>query len=127
MGMEGMKKKARFASALRTAFHEADTSGDGVLTVDEFETMMENRVFLETFKDLELEEEDLHALFQIISDDDGVADYEEFLDGAMKMKNTARIFDTVQIMHNELLIRRILADMLQQLARVSSSHLPAQA
>merc|ERR1712187_680589 len=80
-------------------FSKADTSGDGKLSKLEFQAMMQDTVLVEMFEGLDLDADEVHALFSILSSDDGYADYEEFLVGALKMKSSARTFDAIQILH----------------------------
>merc|ERR1711990_761064 len=100
--MEAMKKKEVFAAHLRSAFEEADESGDGAISQDKFESMIENKHIMAKFQGLGLELDELMALFSVLSEDDGVADYEEFLQGALKMKGSARTIDTMQLLHEQL-------------------------
>ena len=51
------------------------------------------------------------TLFNLLSDDDGMADYEEFLSGAMKMKNSARCIDAIEILHEQMIAKRHLTDI----------------
>lgn len=119
LAMETMKEKNFFAKELRGIFAEADTSCDGAICKAEFECMMENVNVCRTFEKLGLDTDEVVALFDVLSDDDGEADYEEFLSGALKMKTSARAIDAVQIMHQQLMMRRALVDINEAFRRLT--------
>jgi len=108
VAMERMQDKNRFAGYLHNIFAKGDTSGDGVISKSEFEQMIKDKRVLNWFKKLDLGLEEVRALFTVLSADDGVAHYEEFLAGAMKLKGSARTMDTVQILHHQQNMRREL-------------------
>jgi len=108
LAMARVKEKERFASELRDIFEEADTSKDGAISAEEFATMVDNEHVMGHFAQLDLDLDEVSALFSVLSADDGVADYEEFLTGALKMKGSARTIDTVQILSQQLKLQRTL-------------------
>jgi len=106
-----LKAKASIAAELREIFAEADTSGNGAISREEFDTMLCSANVLLRIEKVGLEIEEAVALFGMLSLDDGEADYEEFLDAAVKMKVTARSIDIVQVMHKSNEIHRLLEDV----------------
>jgi voltage-gated sodium channel len=104
--IENMRQKERFASELRIIFNEGDTSGDGRISQEEFDAMLHNPEILSKFRKLDLEIEEVDALFSVCSAEDGEADYEEFLAGSLQMKGSARTIDTIQILHKQMEILR---------------------
>lgn len=113
--MEVMCEREKFASELRLIFSTADSSGDGAISKDEFTSMLSDPAIITGFQKLDLEIDEVVALFGVLSADDGDADYEEFLNGAMKMKSSARTIDTVQIMHQQLATQRALQEIQEHL------------
>jgi voltage-gated sodium channel len=113
--MMKLKERERFANELRQVFVEADESKDGSLSKEEFVAMMRNPNIVEHFEKLDLEPDEVTALYGVLSADDGEADYEEFLDGALKMKSSARTIDTVQIMHQQLRMQRCIEFIIARL------------
>merc|ERR1712187_692374 len=99
-------------------FSKADTSGDGKLSKLEFQAMMQDTVLVEMFERLDMDIDEVYALFEILSSDDGFADYEEFLVGALKMKSSARTFDAIQILHE-------LGTLQKMVSRISKVFHPA--
>eukprot|EP00928_Gymnodinium_smaydae_P093362 TRINITY_DN774_c0_g2_i2.p1 TRINITY_DN774_c0_g2~~TRINITY_DN774_c0_g2_i2.p1 ORF type:complete len:572 (+),score=163.45 TRINITY_DN774_c0_g2_i2:55-1770(+) len=106
MLMEKMKHKDATAATLREIFKLADTSGDGSISRTEFESMLEEHEIVDLLKKLDLDLDEVEALFSVLSADDGEADYEEFLAGALKMKSSARTIDAVQIVHQQMKVQR---------------------
>merc|ERR1719327_2559770 len=99
MAMVQMKQREHFAERMRELFKEADESGDGQIDADEFVNMLQKPVVGAIFRDLGLEVDEVVALFHLVADDDGLADYKEFLEGTLKMKSSARTIDVIQILH----------------------------
>merc|ERR1711920_463846 len=85
MAVDKMREKETIAKQLYDIFVSADTSGDGLICRDEFEAMIVKHDVVRYFEKLELEVFEVVALFEMVSEDDGVADYEEFLQGAFHL------------------------------------------
>jgi len=113
LAMSHMKRRNEFAATIREIFVAADSSGDGSISQDEFEEMLQDEEVVRSFGKLDLGVEELIALFTVLSDDDGSADYEEFLTGALKMNSSARTIDSVQVMHNQLTMHRDIVQILE--------------
>merc|ERR1712113_189880 len=58
------------------------------------------------------------------SDEDGVADYHEFLTAALKMKNSARTCDMIQVMHEQTRQMRAIELVHEGLEHVSACLAP---
>merc|ERR1712203_1052815 len=101
MAMEKAKEKEKFADSLRSIFKLADKLGDGVLHKWEFDDAIQNPEVMAMFEKLDMDEQEVVTVYNILSDEDGVADYHEFLTAALKMKNSARTFDMIQVMHEQ--------------------------
>jgi voltage-gated sodium channel len=115
MAMESMREREQFAKELHEVFFEADEKGDGTINQEEFEKMLRNPHIIAHFEKIDLEQDEVIALFGVLSADDGEADYEEFLEGAMKMKSSARTIDSIQIMHHQLQMNRSLDQLKKRL------------
>lgn len=105
-----IKEKQRVTQMLREVFLMGDESKDGVISRSEFQKMVEDERVLGLFAELDIEVEEAELLFTLLSEDDGEADYEEFLAGAMKMKTNARTIDTIEILHQ----MRVLEEKMHQ-------------
>lgn len=104
--IEKMKNQENYARQLHEIFTKADSSGDGVISNAEFEDMMADPQILEMFEKMEVDLPEIRMLFGVLTEDDGETDYQEFLAGALKMKNSARCIDTIQIQHTLGTIKR---------------------
>jgi len=118
MIMSRMKSRQKVAEGIRQIFREADTSGDGSIDAQEFVEMLAKPSVGAIFKELELEVEEVVTLFIIVADEDGEADYEEFLEGALKMKESIRTIDTIQILHQHMKLGRQMDMVLETLGVV---------
>lgn len=108
MAVQRMKRKERYVGHLTEIFKLADVSGDGVINAEEFQAMMVDPIINAMFDKLEIDLPEVQLLFSVLCDDDGQADYEEFLQGALKMKNSARTIDAVQILHQLGMVKRMV-------------------
>merc|ERR1712232_921478 len=107
--MAKQKQKDFLVRQLREFFNEVDTNGDGVISIHEFNKMIENDdKLLEVLGGLELNQEDIYLLFEICSDDDGVADFDELMQAVMKLKTSAQTIDIIEILHGQMKISRAL-------------------
>mmetsp|Transcript_129244 Transcript_129244/g.401964 ORF Transcript_129244/g.401964 Transcript_129244/m.401964 type:complete len:164 (-) Transcript_129244:652-1143(-) len=125
VAFEKAKERDKVATMLKDVFDKGDSSGDGLLVRDEFEEMMVNPEVVALFEKIELEPLEVYLLFSLLSEDDGVVDKEEFLIGAMKLKNTAKTVDTLQILHGQTVAKRhmhaCMLDLMRGLERVDSA------
>jgi hypothetical protein len=125
--MGNLKEKQFFSEQIRKVFEEADTSGDGAISKEEFDEMMADEVVVMCFQKLDLEVDEVQALFNVLSSDDGLVDYEEFLRGALKMKTSSHTLDTIQMMHSQLTISRNIQELHEQLTVVAGKRMKPEA
>jgi len=111
MVMEKLKQKEQFVEKLRRFFQEADTSGDGLLSPDEFEEMLRNPAVISMLQVLELEMYEVTALYNLLDDGEGEVSFEEFLSGAMRLKGNARAIDAITIAHEQHKIKAKISDL----------------
>merc|ERR1719353_1952364 len=105
------EEKANLAKDLSEIFALADSSKNGALSRHEFDKCLLEPKVLDFMEQMGLEIEDAVALFGMMSLDDGEADYEEFLAGALHMKCVARAIDAVQIMHRQVELQHSQMEM----------------
>eukprot|EP00930_Biecheleria_cincta_P029945 TRINITY_DN20777_c0_g2_i1.p1 TRINITY_DN20777_c0_g2~~TRINITY_DN20777_c0_g2_i1.p1 ORF type:complete len:616 (-),score=112.55 TRINITY_DN20777_c0_g2_i1:236-2083(-) len=101
---ETAKHKEKYKEKLHDIFREADVSGDGVITREEFEDALENPVVLSYFGLLEIEIHEVEPLFDLLDDGDGQVTISEFCNGIMRLKGQARALDVISIMHDANII-----------------------
>ena len=100
MVQEKMMEKVQARDTLKEIFLLADTSGDGYLTLGEFETLVARPKIAAWLDVLGLDVKDVHTLFHLLDDGDGHIDAEEFVNGMMELKGYAREMDVIQIRHD---------------------------
>jgi hypothetical protein len=117
-----LQEKQRFCSRLRTLFNELDTSGDGAVSLSEFETHLTNahmQAFLQTF---EIENTDAWTLFRLLdADGGGSVDLDEFIEGCIKLKGTAKSIQVAQLAFHHKWIMEALADVVETVGRTQET------
>ena len=94
---EQARNAKRIEKKLRKLFHSLDTSGDGVLTRDEFMSLVQDPTVLPWLKLLEVDLDDLDKLFHALDDGDGNIEADEFIQGLQQMKGPAHRMDVVHL------------------------------
>lgn len=92
---EQLKKKTAYLEKLAQAFEAMDESGDGHITLDEFENMLENPSVKAYLGVLDLEVNESRTLFHLLDDGDGEITYAEFLSGVCRLKGQAKAVDLI--------------------------------
>lgn len=102
IAMEAQKKKKDVAAKIHDMFQAADETGDGSLGEEEFQAMLERQEVVDAFDEIGLDIDELMALFSVLSSDDGAADYEEFMCGALAMTASSPSLDNMISSQNQL-------------------------
>lgn len=97
---EKMKEKQAYAQKLRDFFDAADASGDGMLSLTEFEAVVSDERILSYLSSLEIDGKEARHLFSMLDDGDHVISVDEFVTGAVRLKGHARSQDVIAIMHD---------------------------
>mmetsp|Transcript_111196 Transcript_111196/g.309130 ORF Transcript_111196/g.309130 Transcript_111196/m.309130 type:complete len:181 (+) Transcript_111196:66-608(+) len=95
-----LKEKHAYAQKLRCFFEAADASGDGYLTFEEFESVLEDERIMSYLASMELDVTQTRLLFGMLDDGDQKVSVDEFVRGAIRLKGQARSQDVVAIMHD---------------------------
>jgi voltage-gated sodium channel len=112
--------KTNVVRIMRTIFEEADLDGSGTINAAEFKRMIYKKHVHECFQELGVELFEVIALFHSLADDDGSADYDEFLNGALRLKDTVHFLDlsvVLNAVHNNYRHMKVIMDYLEQLGR----------
>jgi len=120
MTQEKMKHKDKFVSELGKFFRAADTSGDGLISCEEFEAIMDDPEIVKHLSIMEIEAFEMTGLFHLLDDGDGEVSFEEFLQGAMRLKGNARSSDSIAIMHAQDKMKNILAALREDVELIAS-------
>ncbi|CAJ1436307.1 unnamed protein product [Effrenium voratum] len=109
---EGIRKKAQYVQKLESIFEAIDETGNGMITEERLNQILENPRVKAYFETLDLAVHEGTALFHILDNGDGEVTLEEFIDGILRCKGPARAIDQVA-MHADL---KKLEEKLMQLA-----------
>eukprot|EP00747_Dinoflagellata_sp_TGD_P171534 gnl/TRDRNA2_/TRDRNA2_205877_c0_seq1.p1 gnl/TRDRNA2_/TRDRNA2_205877_c0~~gnl/TRDRNA2_/TRDRNA2_205877_c0_seq1.p1 ORF type:complete len:409 (-),score=48.11 gnl/TRDRNA2_/TRDRNA2_205877_c0_seq1:125-1234(-) len=94
---EQSRKVAKVEQKLRKLFHHLDKSRDGLLTHDEFITLLSDPAVLPWLRLLEVDLDDLDKLFTALDGGDGAIEANEFIEGLQMMKGPAHRMDVVSL------------------------------
>merc|ERR1711874_121257 len=97
MMAEYSRKRRDYLLKLHDIFKFADLSGDGTISEEEFDSLMESPEMLQYLQLLGLEVHESVALFELLDDGDGCVTYEEFVAGASRLKGQARSLDLMSL------------------------------
>lgn len=98
------KEKAKYKGKLTRMFKKLDESGDGYLDRDEFGLVMEDPDMRAMLSALEVDFRDLDNLWSLLVGADGQVSPEEFMEGLVHIKGSAKALDMVNMM---AIIKRI--------------------
>mmetsp|Transcript_42608 Transcript_42608/g.92841 ORF Transcript_42608/g.92841 Transcript_42608/m.92841 type:complete len:120 (+) Transcript_42608:3-362(+) len=95
-----MKQRAQrdYFRKLRALFQHLDISGDGLVSYEEFKSMLDKPEVKAWLSALEIDSHDLDVLFEILDDGDGQISLEEFTRGAVRVKGLAKSMDQVHVL-----------------------------
>jgi len=105
---EKLKERNGYMEKLREVFHALDESGDGEVSKDEFNLVVENPRVMTYLHLLEIDVHDATTLYNCLDDGDGKLTIDEFMSGIARLKGQARAFDVVAIMHGVTRIEKAL-------------------
>jgi len=99
-----MKAQEDYVRKLKALFWQLDTSGDGLISWDEFQCMMTNSHLKTWLSALEIDPHDLQQFFELLDDGDGQLTINEFVGGISRLKGYAKAVDMAQLvaMHKRL-------------------------
>ncbi|CAE7218374.1 Scn10a [Symbiodinium natans] len=111
--LERMERASELQGKLLEVFAHADVDGDGYLTLQEFEALLQQSEILHYLSVLELDIRDARVLFHILADGDETLSVEEFCGGIAKVRGNAKSVDIVQLMHETGKLRKECRAMLE--------------
>mmetsp|Transcript_22323 Transcript_22323/g.49397 ORF Transcript_22323/g.49397 Transcript_22323/m.49397 type:complete len:664 (+) Transcript_22323:93-2084(+) len=106
-----MSEKQAYIDKLRTVFLELDKSGDGYITLEEFQSVFTDPHVKAIMGLLGLEIHEVSGLYDLLDDGDGRITYEEFVNGIIILKGQARSQDVIAILHDSRKILRLCTDL----------------
>jgi len=112
MLMQKQKDQEVYQRRLRDVFEKMDTSGDGKLSRQEVNEMLENPVMKTWVACLEMDAKDFEVLFELFDDGDGLITAEEFLIGTSRLRGGSKNIDMARLMFQvsrvELMLKQLL-------------------
>eukprot|EP00747_Dinoflagellata_sp_TGD_P154014 gnl/TRDRNA2_/TRDRNA2_177455_c0_seq11.p1 gnl/TRDRNA2_/TRDRNA2_177455_c0~~gnl/TRDRNA2_/TRDRNA2_177455_c0_seq11.p1 ORF type:complete len:708 (-),score=109.20 gnl/TRDRNA2_/TRDRNA2_177455_c0_seq11:158-2281(-) len=96
--MKKQRMKEEVGEKLRDIFHELDDSGDGLVSWDEFQTLLSDSVMKTLLSTLDLDANDVATLFELLDDGDHKIAIDEFVNGVNRMKGQAKSIDVVTLL-----------------------------
>eukprot|EP00439_Symbiodinium_sp_Y106_P076116 s2836_g15.t1 len=125
--------KQKYMRKLERVFHEVDTSGDGLISEDEFRGMMEDSCGTmpslqnawQFLAGLEVDLNESHSLFHMLADDEGQVSYTKFMEGARG--ETERASDDLSNeLSGQFCPRQAFCTFFKYLERMIRAHGPAK-
>jgi len=116
--MNQLKRKGALSESLRKIFKAADTSGDGGISQEEFDGMMSRKFVVKEFATLGLDVDEVAQFFSVLVADDGTADYNEFLDGALAMATSSPTVDMMKQLQHQVKMEEGVQKLIQLLMPV---------
>eukprot|EP00439_Symbiodinium_sp_Y106_P015469 s4342_g2.t1 len=96
-----MRMKAEYVQKLESVFMAIDDSGNGMITEERLRDILSRPEVAAYFQTLDLDVHESAALFHLLDNGDGEVTLDEFIDGILRCKGTARAIDQVA-MHADL-------------------------
>lgn len=105
------REKAAYVKKLNRMFQKIDKTSQGYVDQEQFKEMLARNDMTVMMSTLEVEVDDLEALFKLLDDGDGRMNAEEFVLGLQRLKGTAKSLDVLMLLN---IVRRLEAktDML---------------
>lgn len=92
------REKKALSDKLYRIFKQLDTSGDGHVSLTEFEALLTDPRMKLLMSTLEVDVRDLETLFKLLDDGDGQISPDEFIEGLQRMKGSAKALDLMALM-----------------------------
>eukprot|EP00435_Cladocopium_sp_Y103_P075155 s46_g54.t1 len=108
-----LQMRQKYVTKLEDMFNAID-DGDGMITEEKLDTILANPKVRAYFQTLDLDVYESTALFRLLDDGDGEVTLDEFINGILRCKGTARAIDQVAL-HTEI---RSLDKKLMKLLRL---------
>lgn len=95
--MRKEQNKIILVQKLQDVFEELDDSGDGVVNQQEFDQLLTDTVMQKYLSTLDVDVNDMKALFKILDDGDGNISLDEFCKGVVMVKGQAKAMDMIKV------------------------------
>ncbi|CAJ1449447.1 unnamed protein product [Effrenium voratum] len=99
--LQGLRQKAEYVGKLESVFQTLDESGQGMITEDGLNKMLADPKVKAYFQTLDVDVQEGTALFHILDNGDGEVTLDEFTNGILRCKGSARAIDQL-VMQSDL-------------------------
>jgi len=97
MIMQKQRAQEEYIKKLQALFQQLDTSGDNLLSLDEFEHVLTDKKLKAWLSALEVDTADLQGFFNILADGDGQIAIDDFVIGISRLKGFAKAIDVANL------------------------------
>jgi len=122
MDMCKMKQQDAHTAKLRAFLEASDTNGNGEMTSDELEAVLQHPCVEENLNVIGLTRQEIIPLFSVLDDGDGVVSHDELVVGIMKLSSGVHVIDTLKIMHAQKRIAQKLDRVTETMVVPASRH-----
>merc|ERR1712211_129323 len=106
-------------------FESADSTGDGNMSLEELQTVIQDPHLKAVFAILELDVSEVTQVFRLLDDGDGVVSFAEFLEGVMKLRGGSKKMDVMALLHENRRIMIRLDELQEELHKLTRSAQPS--
>merc|ERR1712039_230624 len=94
------QQKNIYIASIRRLFAELDTSGDGSITLNEFEDHLSEERMQAFLHTIEIDTADAWTFFKLLdADGGGSVDIDEFVEGCLRLRGNAKSIHVAQMMY----------------------------
>lgn len=102
------KELASLAKKMTLLFQQADESGDGTLSIEEFRGIMSNIEIATWLSAMDLDVTDVDQVFHLIANTNGEITSDELISGVARLKGGARAIDVAKLLREVSFLKEIL-------------------
>lgn len=109
-----LQEKNTFIQKLEELFKQLDSTNNGTISLQEFETHLQSEHMKALFQTFEIENADAWTFFKLLdADGGGSVDIEEFVHGCIRLKGPAKSIQIAQLMYHHKWIMNQLVELQQ--------------
>lgn len=123
LAQQKQSEKVAYAKKLKDLFIQADSAHKGFLTYDDLAEIIAEPLVKSYMSALELDVHEVWSLFSLLDDGDGRLSFEEFAQGVIRLKGTARSMDVIQMMKQMDNVARLCDQIARDMAAAREKEL----
>jgi len=94
-----MEERHSLINKIRRIFHDSDTDDSGLVTMDEFRSLLKNPEMVAYLNAIGIDSSEAHGLFRLLDyDNSGEVSVDEFVTGFLRLKGGAKAVDMVTLL-----------------------------